>query len=75
MYTRLWEAVLGPRPLEESIERLSLPVGVAVRAVTFLLEHPLKWTNTKDESKEHARLLIDLALILANPGVPLGQST
>jgi hypothetical protein len=64
--TRLWEAILGQRPVEESTQRFPLPVGVAVRGVTFLLEHPLKWANTKDESKEYARLLIDLALLLAN---------
>mmetsp|Transcript_29925 Transcript_29925/g.45997 ORF Transcript_29925/g.45997 Transcript_29925/m.45997 type:complete len:1188 (-) Transcript_29925:232-3795(-) len=66
--TNLWEQSLGPLPTAEIMQRPRLPLGVAARAIDFLLKHPLELPEQEAETKEIARLLIDLTLLISHSG-------
>ena len=61
---RLWEEILGARPMEKSLQRPPLSLPVAARAIDFLRKHKFMLPESTTVAKEAVGLLTSLMLLL-----------
>jgi ariadne-1 len=62
---RLWEGILGARPMEQSLQRPPLSLPVAARAIDFLRKHKCILPESTAVVKEVVGLMATLILFLA----------